>query len=196
MSIRQVRADFNRDSIVVYQAYPPRIADPALKAGTFVAPFSFQRMTWIKPSFLWLMGRSNWGQKAGQERILAVRITRAGWETALSQAVLTAYEPTSHRSPATWDDDFQAARVHVQWDPERTFRGAQIDDGSIQVGLSRHIIEAFVSQWIIRLTDITQTARKIRSLRDRGRHREARRLLPPERVYPVPEALHRRLGIR
>ncbi|MGW1086997.1 DUF4291 family protein [Streptomyces sp. NPDC002596] len=25
-------------------------------------------MTWIKPSFLWLMHRSNWAQKSGQER--------------------------------------------------------------------------------------------------------------------------------
>jgi hypothetical protein len=80
--LREIRADFDADSIVVYQAYGDPIADAALRAGTFVAPFSFNRMTWIKPSFRWLMHRSNWGQKSGQERTLRVRIRRSGWERA------------------------------------------------------------------------------------------------------------------
>lgn len=80
---RQIRADYNRDSIVVYQAYHKEIANPAIKAGRFVEPFSWGRMTWIKPSFLWLMARSNWGSKSRQEHILAVRIKRDGWEQAL-----------------------------------------------------------------------------------------------------------------
>ncbi len=42
----------------------------------FVPPFSLSRMTWIKPSFLWLMERSNWGKKSGQEMILAICIIR------------------------------------------------------------------------------------------------------------------------
>lgn len=64
-SLKEIRADYDRDTIVVYQAYRPQIADAALAAGRFVPPFSFGRMTWIKPSFLWLMERSNWGQKSG-----------------------------------------------------------------------------------------------------------------------------------
>ncbi|WP_141653813.1 DUF4291 family protein, partial [Erwinia billingiae] len=32
--------------------------------GTFASPpFSMTRMTWIKPSFLWMMYRSGWGMK-------------------------------------------------------------------------------------------------------------------------------------
>ncbi len=56
-SIRQVRAVFDAESILVYQAYGHEIADAALAAGTFVAPFNMNRMTWIKPSFLWMMYR-------------------------------------------------------------------------------------------------------------------------------------------
>lgn len=70
---REIRADFDARSIVVYQAYSPAIANAALKAQRFVPPFSTGRMTWIKPSFLWLMERSRWAQKTGQEFILAVR---------------------------------------------------------------------------------------------------------------------------
>ena len=60
----EIRADFDRETIVVYQAYNKAIALPAIETGTFQSPFSFNRMTWIKPSFLWLMARSNWGAKA------------------------------------------------------------------------------------------------------------------------------------
>ncbi|WP_199484837.1 DUF4291 family protein [Actinomadura craniellae] len=54
---REIRADHDRDTIVVYQAYGPAIARPALAAQRFVPPFSTGRMTWIKPSFRWLMHR-------------------------------------------------------------------------------------------------------------------------------------------
>ncbi len=41
----EIRADYDRDTIVIYQAYSSAIADAALKAGRFVSPFSFHRMT-------------------------------------------------------------------------------------------------------------------------------------------------------
>jgi hypothetical protein len=41
----QIRARYDRDSITVYQAYSDAIAQPTLKAGRFVEPFSWNRMT-------------------------------------------------------------------------------------------------------------------------------------------------------
>ena len=124
--LRAIRADYDRDTIVVYQAFSPAIADAALAAGRFVPPFSCQRMTWIKPSFLWLMERSNWGQREGQERTLAVRICRWGWECALKQGVLTSFEPAVHASPDAWRTALEQTKVHVQWDTERSLRGAAL----------------------------------------------------------------------
>jgi len=126
-----IRAGYDRDTIVVYQAYARVIADAALAAGRFVAPFSFHRMTWIKPSFLWLMHRSNWGQKSGQERVLAIRIKRSGWERALSLAVLTSFEPAVFASPDEWAARFALAHVHLQWDTERSLRGAGLPYSSM-----------------------------------------------------------------
>jgi Domain of unknown function (DUF4291) len=63
---RQARAVFEESTIVVYQAYSPEIAEPSLAAGTFVPPFGMSRMTWIKPSFLWMAYRSGWASKPGQ----------------------------------------------------------------------------------------------------------------------------------
>jgi hypothetical protein len=145
---REIRAEFDRETIVVYQAYSPAIADAALRAGRFVPPFSVGRMTWIKPSFLWLMERSNWGAKPNQERILAVRISRAGWEKALRSGVLTSYEPGIHQSRAAWQAAFAQAVVHVQWDPERSLQGKRLPHCSIQVGLSRHVIREYVEDWV------------------------------------------------
>ncbi|MGW0663384.1 DUF4291 domain-containing protein [Streptodolium elevatio] len=180
----EIRADFDAHSIVVYQAYSAAIAGPALDAQRFVPPFSFGRMTWIKPSFRWLMHRSNWGRKSGQERILAVRITRDGWEKALGRAVLTTSEP----------DAVARAEVHVQWDPERSLRGAPLNHYSIQVGVGRALVREFAEQWVVGITDLTPTAHRIADLVRSGRADRAKALLPVEKVYPVPDALARRIA--
>src|SRR5215471_11260628 len=121
-------------------------------------------MTWIKPSLLWLMHRSNWARKPGQERILAVRMTRAGWEQALSEAVLTAPEPSVYGSASAWSTAFASASVHVQWDPERSLRGAALNHYSIQVGVGRSLIRTYVEEWVVGVTDLSPTVRKIDTL--------------------------------
>jgi hypothetical protein len=56
---RQIRAQYDDSVIRVYQAYSDAIADVALERQTFVSPpFKMERMTWIKPSFLWMMYRA------------------------------------------------------------------------------------------------------------------------------------------
>lgn len=192
---REIRAEYDRDTVVIYQAYPPAVADAALAAGRFVPPFSFGRMTWIKPSFLWLMHRSNWGLKSGQERVLAVRVKRSGWDEALAEAVLTSFEPAVFASPDEWAARFAAARVHLQWDPERSLRGAGLPHFSIQVGLSRHVIRRYADEWVVGLADLTPRVRKMYALLQAGQADKAKRLLPPERVYPVGGGVARRLLI-
>lgn len=191
----EIRADFDERTIVVYQAYSPEIALPAVERQKFVPPFSFQRMTWIKPSFLWLMERSQWGQRSGQEHTLAIRITRSGWEEALRSAVLTAPEAGVFRDPEDWRKRFEEAPVHVQWDPERSLRGAKLPYRSIQVGLSRKVIRKYVEEWIVEIKDYTPLVKKLRVLRQEGRYEKAAALLPRERVYPLPEEIARRLGM-
>lgn len=195
MREREVRAIYDDATITVYQAYREEIARPALVHGRFVPPFSLNRMTWIKPSFLWMMERSNWGQKPGQECVLAIRITRAGWDEALSHAVLTSFYPGVYRDYEDWQRQLEAAAVRVQWDPERTLTGKSLAHKSIQVGLSRHIISAYVGEWTVEIRDVTPLVRKLHGLIQSGHADRAKELLPPERVYPLPEAIARRLGM-
>jgi hypothetical protein len=195
MRTHEIRADHDRASIVVYQAYSLEIARPALEHGRFVPPFSRTRMTWIKPSFRWLMARSNWARKPGQEMILAVRITREGWEDALSQAVLTHADRRVYRGTDEWRAAFARAQVHVQWDPERTLRGRSLDARSIQVGLSRHVIDRYADEWTMDIQDLTPLVRKIHRLVHDGDTTRAKGLLPRERAYPVEPELARRIGV-
>jgi hypothetical protein len=47
-AIRAIRAAYTAETVTVYQAYAPQIACATVRAGTFVPPFSRDRMTWIK----------------------------------------------------------------------------------------------------------------------------------------------------
>ncbi|MFB4318853.1 DUF4291 domain-containing protein [Actinomadura sp. 21ATH] len=192
--MRTIRAEFDRRSITVYQAFRPEIGVPAVEHGRFVPPFSRDRMTWIKPSFLWLMARSNWARKPGQEMVLAVRITRTGWEEALAEAVPTDPDPRLFASGEEWRAAFAKSRVHVQWDPERSLRGRKLEERSIQLGLSRHIIDRYVDDWTLGIEDRTPAVRKIHRLLQEGKTVQARRLLPGERPYPLPAPLAARLA--
>ncbi len=183
---REIRADYDRDTVVMYQAYDDRIADAALAHGRFVGPhFSFSRMTWIKPSFLWLMHRSRWGTNKGQTRTLAVRITRAGFDRALSLAVSTDPTARLYATYESWRSAFESAPVHVQWDTERSLSGSALGHYSIQVGLSRAVIREFVDDWIVSITDLTERVSKMRTLVQGGRSDRAKSLLPAEKLYEV-----------
>jgi Domain of unknown function (DUF4291) len=185
---------FSNDSIVVYQAYGSPIADAALDAGTFVAPFKRERMTWIKPSFLWMMYRSGWATKAGQERVLAIEMTRDGFEWALAHASLSHFDRRVHDSTEDWEAEKRASPVRVQWDPERSLRLEPLPYRAIQIGLSGVAVSWYVEEWIRDIRDVTGLAAEIRTLVGDRDLDAARARLPVERPYPLPEATRVRLG--
>lgn len=131
-----MRASFDDTTVTVYQAYSPEIAEPAVAAGSFVPPFSLNRMTWIKPSFFWMMYRCGWATKPGQERVLAITITREGFEQALGEACLSHYDPQLYATPDDWARRKEASPVRVQWDPERSRTLQPLPWRSLQLGLS------------------------------------------------------------
>jgi hypothetical protein len=192
---RQVRALYTAVTVTVYQAYTPEIADRALSAGTFVPPFRLGRMTWIKPSFLWMMYRSGWATKAGQERVLAIQITRQGFEWALAHSTLSHYEPGTYPSEQQWAERVAASPVRIQWDPERSLGLQPLPWRSIQIGLSGEAATRYVREWITGITDVTATAHEIRDLAAAGSGHAARALLPVERPYELPGELRSFLGI-
>ncbi len=190
----EIRADYTNDTLVVYQAYNKAIAQSAVENQKFCAPFSFSRMTWIKPSFLWMMERSNYGQKSNQEYTLAIHIKREAWEKALQKAILTSPEKRVYPDPHSWERDFENAEVYVQWDPERNIKGTKLNYRSIQVGISRLLIKEFNEEWIVKIEDYTPLVKKIRSFTKSGDFDKAKKLLPVEKMYPLSDNLARKIG--
>jgi hypothetical protein len=178
-----VRASFTDRAITVYQAYSAQIADAAVAAGTFVAPFKRGRMTWIKPSFLWMMYRAGWAAKPGQERILAIQITRGGFEWALAHAALSHYEPGTHASEQQWAEQKLTSAVRVQWDPDRSVTLEPLSRRAIQIGLSGEAVDRYLDEWITDITDVTPLGVEIHRLVTSGDHSAAQALLPAEDVY-------------
>ncbi|WP_329008590.1 DUF4291 domain-containing protein [Micromonospora rifamycinica] len=187
--VRQIRARYSAATITVYQAYPPQIALPSVSAGRFVAPFKRDRMTWIKPSFLWMMYRCGWATKPGQERVLSIEITREGFEWALAHACLSHYDRKTHGDRANWSRQVRSSPVRVQWDPERSLRLHTLPYRSLQLGLSGAAVDRYVDDWTVAVTDITPAVERIRDLLHRGDDRAAAARLPVEQVYPLPERI-------
>ncbi len=187
--IRQIRARYSADTITVYQAYPSQIALPAVAVGRFVAPFKRDRMTWIKPSFLWMMYRCGWATKPGQERVLSIDITREGFEWALARACLSHYDRDLHGDKAGWSRRLKTSPVRVQWDPERSLQLTALPYRSLQVGLSGEAVDRYVDDWVVAVTDITPTVRRVRDLLRSGDEQAAAAQLPVEHAYPLPDQI-------
>lgn len=192
----EVRAVFTDRTVTVYQAYSARIAEPALIEGTFVAPFKRTRMTWIKPSFLWMMYRCGWATKPDQERVLAIDITRGGFEWALSHACLSHFDSSLYMSKAEWREALRASPVRIQWDPERDLNLCPLPHRAIQIGLSGEAVERYLSGWITAIRDVTPLAHKIRVATTAGELDTAAALLPQEKVYPLSPQLSNVVRLR
>lgn len=99
---REIRAIYNAETIRVYQAYNNIIADEAIMLNKFGNSFSMNRMTWIKPSFLWMMYRSGWATKQGQNRILAIDMDRIGFEEIVVNAVTSTFDDKLYSNIEEW----------------------------------------------------------------------------------------------
>jgi len=189
---REIRGVYDADTITVYQAYGPQIAVPAAASGRFPGAFKRERMTWIKPSFLWMMYRSGWASKPGQEHVLAVRISRSGFEWALRHSAFAHFDSAVHQDHAQWKTSL-AAPVRIQWDPERDTAFRPLPFRSLQVGLSGEAVNRYCDEWIAGIEDVTGLAQEIGREVAAGRHVPDR--LPAEKPYPTPPELRVQLGM-
>jgi hypothetical protein len=185
----RIRALHTESTVTVYQAYAPHLGLPAARDGRFPAAWKRDRMTWIKPSFLWMMYRCGWGAKAGQETVLAVEITRDGSEWALRNACLSSYVRGVHPDRATWQRQLKRAPARVQWDPERDVHVQPLPYRSLQLGLSSEAARRYADEWTVAIREVTPLAHEIHDLVSGGDVVCAARLLPQERPYPVGDEL-------
>lgn len=181
--------------IVVYQAYKESIANYAVEnqklGGT---DFSYKRMSWIKPSFLWMMYRCGWAEKENQERVLAIWLKKENFETILQNATFTSYQPNYFKTENEWKESLEMKKVRLQWDPDHNHLGNKLERKAIQLGLKGEILEKFGKEYIECIMDITSFVKNQKVHLNNNKFEKI--LIPKERIITIknPE-LRNRIGI-
>jgi hypothetical protein len=191
---RQIIAAFDDNGIFVYQAFKPSIAHEAIRQGTFGKGFNLNRMTWIKPSFGWMLYRSFYASKHRQECILKIKLTHEGFQTILSKGIPTSYDSSIFSSERGWYLALQHSEVRYQWDPDRDLYLRRLDRRAIQVGIRGSMVRKYVSTWIIGIEDATELAHAIKAAVEKGSGQIPS--TPKERVYEVGPDIQWTLGMR
>lgn len=191
---QSILAQYDADSIVLYQAFKKGIAIWALEHQAFGgSDFSFDRMTWIKPNFLWMMQRSKWATEPDQKHVLAIWLKREGFDAMLAQAVPAKFRDEVYPNNEAWQKALEASDVVVQWDPDYTPMGQKTNRRDIQLGLRGETLRKYATEWIMQIEDITPTVRE-----QAGYLPEEEMIFTPaEKVYPIKDAeISKRVGIK
>ena len=144
------------DNITVYQAFNKNIAEYAIKQQKFGgSSYSFTRMSWIKPGFLWMMYRAGWATKENQESILAITLPIIHFKTILQQATISSYDNSLFTNEESWKKELEKTEVRLQWDPDHNPYGEKQERKAIQLGMKGAILKSFCSEWVSSIEDIT-----------------------------------------
>ena len=178
---KHILAQFDDASVIVYQAYRPSIGRYAIEHGHLGGPdFSFSRMSWVKPNFLWMMYRSGWGTKEGQEITLGLRLRRPFSESLLDSAVSSSFDPARFASHAAWQEAVGKSEVRLQWDPDHSPSGAAVERRAIQLGLRGNALARMARDELLEVIDLSEFVATQRMFAQDG----SRDLLTPvEDVY-------------
>jgi hypothetical protein len=190
---RHILAQHSDDHVVVYQAYSAQIAAWAVEHQCFGGPWSFDRMSWIKPNFLWMMYRCGWASKPNQERVLAITLQRAGFDAILSLAVESSHYPDIHGPDRdAWRKRGKLADVRMQWDPDHAPGGGKLSRRAIQLGLRGETLRRYATEWAVRIDDITHEVHT--QAENRGDDRALK--TPWEALYtPADAAVRKRIRL-
>ena len=178
---RHVLAQFDDETIIVYQAYRQEIGNFAVEKGYFGGEFKYSRMSWIKPNFLWMMYRSQWGQAEGQEVVLAVRLRRTFFDSLLAQAAPSTFDPAAFGSRDEWASAVANAGVRLQWDPDHLPTGEKCERRAIQLGLRGAALESYGKREIVQIIDMSEFVAEQRA--NVGDWVSGKLLTPVEDVY-------------
>ena len=179
---RHVLAQYDDETVVVYQAYRPSIGRFAAEHGYFGGEFSLGRMSWIKPNFLWMMYRCGWATKDGQEVVLAAWLAREAFDQILALAVPSTFWDHRYPDRRAWQADVARSDVRLQWDPDHDPHGRPVTRRAVQLGLRGAILAQYARDWIRRIEDVTPLVREQHARL--GSTGIAALETPTERVYP------------
>lgn len=186
---KHIMAQYTKEYVVVYQAYRPGIGKFAAEHQYFGGDFSYNRMSWIKPNFLWMMFRSGWGTKSGQETTLAIFLKPDFFQTLL----LNAFPSTNVTGldKAVWKEQVANSDVRLQWDPDHDPHGEKVERRAIQLGLRNRFLAPFSGEAIVRIEDISEFVSRQRQHVNNGNLDEL--ITPLEKPFTVDEETQHKL---
>ena len=153
---KQIIGSIENDNIIVYQAFNSQIANYAISNQKFGGPnYSFTRMSWIKPGFLWMMYRAGWATKENQQRILAITLPIVHFKTILQEATISSFDGNLFGTREKWRQELEMTNVRLQWDPDHDPMGQKQERKAIQIGMKAEILKKFCNDWIVDITDIS-----------------------------------------
>lgn len=156
MSEHIFEAEFDDEGVWVYQAFKPDIAGPAVELQTFEGTgFDTNRMTWIKPSFAWMLYRSKYGTKHNQERILKIKVSHDVMASLLSICKCKEGGGGS-LGRVQWDP----ARDLYSPEPKKKIPRKKLVDKTIQIGLKGKLNQLYTSG-ILEIQDVTDLAHAV-----------------------------------
>ncbi|AWK03383.1 DUF4291 domain-containing protein [Flavobacterium crocinum] len=150
-----IMAQYDDKEIIVYQSYRKEIGEFAVKNQFFGGEFSLNRMTWIKPNFLWMMYRNGWGTKEGQEVVLAIHLKREAFQKYLQNAVYSTHDSSLGKSYEEWQTEVKTSSVRLQWDPDHDPYGSKLKRRAIQIGLRDEFTRSFAKEDVLLIEDIS-----------------------------------------
>lgn len=185
-----ILAQYDDTSVVVYQAFHAVTAEHALRHGRLGGSrYSFERMSWIKPNFLWMMYRCGWLTKdEEQSRVLAIHIDRGFFDGLLERAVASSWCASSYASEAEWKHASKTSEVRLQWDPDHGPTGEKLARRAIQLGLRGETLNTFVHEATVSIEDVSEWVTAERE----HRADESRLRTPKETPYEVGSSRARR----
>lgn len=93
-----------------------------------------------------------------------------------------------------WKSDINNSDVKCQFDPDKDTRGNNVDRRAIQIGLNHEALRVYVSDGIVKISDITQDVHELKKKLDSGI--DISRFIPVEEKYSLSdESTRRRLKI-
>jgi hypothetical protein len=196
-NVPRFRGEWDAEGVYFYQAYRPEIADWAIQHQRLGGPFlKVDRMTWIKPSFGWMLYRCGYGLKNnGGRRVLKIKLSHAAASDILRECVCR------ERGGGTLG--------RVQWDPDRDLMTSEkklprkmLRQRAIQIGVKGPVAQYF-RHCIISIEDVTSLANQVGVAHRKKGNKCARAMqnllpqLPEERPYLpfLPDEKLRDLGM-
>ena len=180
---------YDEEGVYFYQAFNAKIADYAVEHQCFGGPeYKRNRMTWIKPSFAWMLYRCGYGRKENQERVLKVKLSHRAVAEILSMCTLTLTHGAAPTKEALAGSHTNRPG-RIQWDPARDLMDSAngeprriARERAIQIGLKRASARLYIES-VLSVEDVTDLAHRVghaHSAKGKGAVKRAMQELLPE----------------